>query len=838
MRFKEFKNSSKISLQLIQEVKINPGELRKWASSEEAQGIRAGFEAEMYFRDTGYEEEQESEPDYDQDERARDIESVVDFFQGGENGIGRNQANRLRDALYEQFHEWVSNTFYEDQWSQSLYTNWVEDAIWRREQNDWRNRAADHLDLNIGDELTPKQTDQIEQTAQKLFQQEAEDQWENQGPWYNEAEEALLDEFRDDTDEAEWLDNNYRYMSDIESEFNLDWPYWTNDGGREGGSRDPDDIARSLSQALGGARVVASPGYQRTKRRENQWIVEPDGSLNSPDEREDSGLEIISPPMPLDQTLIALRTVVDWANGVGDAYTNETTGLHIGVSLPYKGSSIDYVKLILFMGDRYVLEKFDRAANGFCRSALEKLQSYSSTLRRHTNESVPVRQMAGQERIAAAMDLMRKNLVELAERYVKGDIGLSKYTSAHIKDGYIEFRSPGGDYLSLDSRENGELENTMLRFARAMHIAGRPDLERKEYSKKLYKLLSGFKSAEMSKDEDPRPPDQRKSRVRYQTRIEHEDQNDALELFARYSSGMIDSEELKKKWAEQVLAKEQPAKPSSQEDTREYEVVRRDTGEVISTFRAYNDQEALEHAQRRWSDKGFDFSVREKTDAKPEKTVSRRAEIAKRIKDRPTVWHVENTITGKVLLIATKTSLDARLQAERRDPEFALLTMKNPHAYLIRPATADEYRKYQEQQRAKGGDLYLVTWQDIRNGRLVNDSTTVRAATAQAAVDFVIDKEKAQGRQISLVRAYPAEEGIDDQKQDHQQAPGRGWYRVSWTEFRNGRETPDSIRQEGDSAEDAIARIRRALGYQGRTPANMRAEPEDSGTPPTSSSVG
>jgi hypothetical protein len=322
------------------EVKMSPGELQKWAASEEAQGIRAGFEAELIFRDTGREDEQESEPDYDQDERARDIESVVDFFQGGENGIGRNQANRLRDDLYEQFHEWVSNTFYEDVWDQDKYMEWVDDQIWRNEKDEWRERAAKALELDIEGELSPEQTEEIEKTAQQMFQEEAEEQWESQGPWYSQAEEGMMDEFRDNNDEGEWLDSNYRYMSDIENEFNLDWPYWTEGSDREGGSRDPEDIADSLARNLG-VRVVASSNYHSTRRRPDLWIIEPDGSLD-PDDYEDTGLEIVSPPMPLPEALQKLREVMDWANdsNEGNAYTNSSTGLHMGISIPHKGGDV------------------------------------------------------------------------------------------------------------------------------------------------------------------------------------------------------------------------------------------------------------------------------------------------------------------------------------------------------------------------------------------------------------------------------------------------------------------------------------------------------------------
>ena len=589
------------------EVKMSPSELQRWAQSSEAEGIQAGFEAELIFRDTARDNNEESEPDYDQDERARDIESVVDFFQGGNNGIGRNQANLLRDDLYEQFQEWQNEQFYDSVWNERKYYEWIDDQIWPDEQDEWRERAAAALELDVEAELTPEQTDEIEKTAIQMFREEAEEQWENQGPWYTKAEEGMFDEFRDEQGEEEWLEDVYPYMSDIENSFGMGWPYYTEGSYSEG--RDPEEIGSSLSRALGGAEVKVSSGYHSTSRRPGRWIIEPDGSLD-PDEYEDAGLEVVSPPMPLPQALSALRRVIDWANSAGDAYTNRSTGLHMGISLPYSGGDVDYVKLILFMGDQYVLEKFGRAANSYTRSALEKLRAVQ---RQRRPEPVAEQEvtgwdnkqpssMTGTEKTAAAMDLMKKNLIELAARFVQDGVGRDKYTSAHLKDGYIEFRSPGGDYLSMDDREETALSDTMLRFARAMYLAGKPNLERKEYAKKLYKLIDA--------------------------------QNDeSLKLFLDYSTGKLNAEELKKSWARQVLAKEQPpADPAM----KEYEVViEKGNGEeeIVDTFSARSeaDADAQFRARLRDDPRWFQMDLRKKettAEPAPEKKLSRRAEIA------------------------------------------------------------------------------------------------------------------------------------------------------------------------------------------------------------------
>ena len=63
----------------------------------------------------------------------------------------------------------------------------------------------------------------------------------------------------------------------------------------------------------------------------------------------------------------------------------------------------------------------------------------------------------------------------------------NKYTSINTKEGYIEFRGPGGDYLDKSPEE---LANTALRMALALRIATDPEMYKKEYQKRLYKVLT------------------------------------------------------------------------------------------------------------------------------------------------------------------------------------------------------------------------------------------------------------------------------------------------------------------------------------------------------------
>jgi hypothetical protein len=123
------------------------------------------------------------------------------------------------------------------------------------------------------------------------------------------------------------------------------------------------------------------------------------------------------------------------------------------------------------MGDQYVLEAFGRTGNTYAKSALGIIKD---AVRNKPEDA------------ARLLDKMKGNLDQLATKAIHSG-STSKYTSINTKDGHIEFRSPGGDWLD-DNFD--KIENTLLRFTVAMSAALNPDAYRQEYLTKLYKLLS------------------------------------------------------------------------------------------------------------------------------------------------------------------------------------------------------------------------------------------------------------------------------------------------------------------------------------------------------------
>jgi hypothetical protein len=114
---------------------------------------------------------------------------------------------------------------------------------------------------------------------------------------------------------------------------------------------------------------------------------------------------------------------------------------------------------------------FGRSGNTYAKSAMGKIKS-------------ALKQKP--EAAAQIMDLMKQGLDGAATKAIHTGI-TDKYTSINTKTGYIEFRSPGGDWLDSNF---ANIENTLLRFTVALSAAINPEAYRKEYLTKLYKLLS------------------------------------------------------------------------------------------------------------------------------------------------------------------------------------------------------------------------------------------------------------------------------------------------------------------------------------------------------------
>ena len=276
-----------------------------------------------------------------------------------------------------------------------------------------------------------------------------------------------------------WIRQNYPNASNFSQAFNLDWPHWTEGYSGEPSEQAITDIANSIEQEIG-MEVKASSGYHGAKRGTGYFILEPDSSIKADESIGEAGLELVSPPMPLNDCLQYLDKVFTWAID-NDCKTDRSTGFHMGISIPDQTrENVDHLKFTLFLGDEYVLQQFNRQSNTYAKSMVKQM-------------SQKVKNLGAGYGIMGAEGMLKAfkdGLNSSAAKFVKTTLTTThdRYVTVNIKDKYIEVRSAGGDYLG----DLPKIKNTLLRYVRAMSLAADPEAEKQEYAKKLYKFLSPF----------------------------------------------------------------------------------------------------------------------------------------------------------------------------------------------------------------------------------------------------------------------------------------------------------------------------------------------------------
>lgn len=459
--------------QMLSEINMSPGSLRTLASRIDA---RAGMEFEMIVPGVGGADDYDPEPDYDQDERIRRFRDIEQFFYDGDHN-GRRDIDRLTEEIWSNYmdSDWLSEKKQEE-WS-DVAEDHVKDLVDRDYSDKYLEQAEEEVKAQAPEfGMNAQELDNaVQERFRQLISEKVEEIMADMGEEYDAAFEEWENEiwpdiWNDDDMFTDWLDSEgITYMSDITSNYDINWPHWTS--GETEGEIDIEQVADEFGDAIG-RPVNWSRNYHGGKRAANTYVVEPDGSLEG-DEPGDAGLEFVSPPLPIQELLSDLNKVKKWASAYG-AYTNDSTGLHINVSVPgWEGNlqDLDYVKLAILLGDEYVLDQFGRSGNTYCKSAFGIVKSH---IKQRPQDAEALLKQMKDHLNAAASKLIHTGVTQ-------------KYTSINVKDGYIEFRSPGGDWLDQNF---DAIENTLLRFVVAMDAAIDSTKYKEEYAKKLYKLLS------------------------------------------------------------------------------------------------------------------------------------------------------------------------------------------------------------------------------------------------------------------------------------------------------------------------------------------------------------
>lgn len=477
----------------LNEINMSPSSLRQLASK--ISGAQAGMEFEMIVPGAESEDNDNWEPDFDSDERAYSFSDIEEFFTNGDNPNSRNEVRRVIGSLQSKYEDYAMEKEAED-WGDAQeeeVRRYIEENEWDEDEKlrealenmgldedaiDAALMAGEHahsMSIDKEERARIKETEayhhynEASDSIIEMLDELVNDEIQNQGSMWQSA----YDEWRESweyPDESDFLDSEgYHSMRDVYQDTDLQWPYITNGGN---GGEPVEGVAEDFGNAIG-RPWNASSNYHGARRAPGKYVIEPDGSLDPDDPSNEAGLEFVSPPLPVAELLSDLQKVVAWAKNRG-CYTNESTGLHINVSVPaWQGNleKLDYVKLAILLGDQYVLDQFGRAGNTYCKSALEMVKSRISQR---------------PEDAGALLKKMREQLNTTASKLIHTGV-TNKYTSINTKDGYVEFRSPGGDWLNEDI---GKIENTLLRFVVALDAAADETKYREEYAKKLYKLLT------------------------------------------------------------------------------------------------------------------------------------------------------------------------------------------------------------------------------------------------------------------------------------------------------------------------------------------------------------
>ena len=458
MRFNEIKKSIKEDQDLF-EINMSPTNLKKLAAET---GALAGMEFEMIVPGVDGGDSEELEPDYDYDEPVTSIEDAAQFFDDGDYN-GRREIQRLREQMSDNYQDWLGEAW------QSHWESYKDTIVFRYGKENWSE--ADIAEIMGLDEAEAEALETRSATPEEYMEASDKVIADELEPWLNDAQEDAQTDYYEDEHEDDWLaSEGLRLMSDVENQYEIMWPYWSGGAGDEGAGIE--SVADEFREAIG-RKVNWSASYHGGKREPNTYVVEPDGSL-IPDDSDDAGLEFVSPPLPIDDMISDLNKVKAWADQRG-CYTSKAakTGLHINVSVPgFDNDKLDYVKLTLLLGDEYVLNQFGRLGNSYAASAMGIIK-----------ERIAQRP----EDAAAMLQKMKTGLGELATKVIHSG-STSKFTSINTKTGYIEFRSPGGDWL--DSNFD-QIETTLMRFVVALDAAMDPAKYLQEYQQKLYKLLTG-----------------------------------------------------------------------------------------------------------------------------------------------------------------------------------------------------------------------------------------------------------------------------------------------------------------------------------------------------------
>ena len=479
MRFSEFHP--------VDEAAMNPSEFAQAIEQGQARGVLVGFEFEVGIPQATFDQRKSTAQTTDQvAEMLRSYNVLSDIYFRQVTPEAWDQVFRLQQPVGNFASMAEAYSSYQDELVNRLQQ--LYNQIPEKQRAKYRDRAMQDA-KNLTKQQGLKKTDPgYDRVMQRNFAERMGRivYSNNNGNAAERAGQALMDATRQDWQglleyalgqPIKSIEQNFNQLFDYDANQAYDLldlsVYEDDEYGQDPEYQRAAEFLKPMIEQTMGAPVHIFQRYHQRGKNLTDWYIEPDGSLDANND-EDATAEIVSPPLPATQAVDALKRFYAMA-GQLNLYTNNSTGLHINVSIPDK---LDVLKLAVFTGDQHVLQQFGRQDSDYAvssqRAIAGQVASGSPVLKTKTAKKPGV---VGQPKTQTTLDV--KSLQRIAQD-ATGD-----HTASISNNGkYISFRHAGGDYL----QNYTSVFNVVGRFIRAMIIASDPALYAQEYQTKLAKL--------------------------------------------------------------------------------------------------------------------------------------------------------------------------------------------------------------------------------------------------------------------------------------------------------------------------------------------------------------
>lgn len=448
-----------LSKENLLEVDFNRKEVIEQALSAP---ISCGFEAETVWKSSSNDSDSDDVPfsgqamvDVLDQLNASDRREVVDRFTTWLN------ETVIDDYLYPATEAFVEQSL-EDRW---YLRDFIDSNELRDKYTEYASDAMDGLD-NLDLELT----DTMYEFVKKYYESEYEEFLEETARESTDMWDIALKLARENHTIDEWI--YFDYEGDVRlmlDDLEIDYGDFS-DGGVSQTLRHIGDVIQSNFD-----KKVITGEYHHggIDTNPNYWRVETDPSIR-PDSDDDVAAEIISPVYATPADMLAdINRLFDLFQQ-HNVYTNRSTGFHVTMSIRGKQTqqTPNELKMAMLLGDRYLLQQFDRLENAYTRS-----------------------QMMGLEQAANRMVMNGANLKDIAqiEKVLSTGIDRGKYNSIHFKpqensDGnqLVEFRIAGNDYLQNTDR----VKKAIVKYSTVLLAGYDKNAYREDYAKTMLKLIN------------------------------------------------------------------------------------------------------------------------------------------------------------------------------------------------------------------------------------------------------------------------------------------------------------------------------------------------------------